>query len=191
MMRYKNIPSRLRYAYCTYFSQDIYPEQILIEYWCEDRNAWLLGDPSMNQEVLDHNEISVNMDFCDVDTTLSQPIHWVWRHLRKGQLDFTMYRGIHDKQEKKQVLEEVARIFVNDLAIINNLVLSVYDYVLTPYQSDHLSEDLFQYLDEIADEMSATPGCVIAYDESNLIRCQPRTVVRKSVFRKEEQLFEI
>ncbi|MGL1809668.1 UNVERIFIED_CONTAM: hypothetical protein GPA08_00490 [Serratia marcescens] len=191
MMRYKNIPSRLRYAYCTYFSQDIYPEQILIEYWCEDRNAWLLGDPSMNQEVLDHNEISVNVDFCDVDTTLSQPIHWVWRHLRKGQLDFTMYRGIHDKQEKKQVLEEVARIFVNDLAIINNLVLSVYDYVLTPYQSDHLSEDLFQYLDEIADEMSATPGCVIAYDESNLIRCQPRTVVRKSVFRKEEQLFEI
>jgi len=191
MMRYKKIPSRLRYAYCTYFSQDIYPEQILIEYWSEDRKAWLLGDPSMNQEVLDHNEISVRVDFCDVDTTLSQPIYWVWRHLRKGQLDFAMYRGIHDKQEKKQVLEEVARIFVNDLAIINNLVLSVYDYVLAPYQSDHLSEDLFQYLDEIADEMIASPGCLIAYDESNLIRCQPRTVVRKSVFRQEEQLFEI
>ncbi|WP_455871741.1 hypothetical protein [Serratia proteamaculans] len=191
MMRYKKIPSRLRYAYCTYFSQDIYPEQILIEYWCEGRNAWLLGDPSMNQEVLDHNEISVSVDFCDVDTTLSQPIHWVWRHLRKGQLDFTMYRGIHDKQEKKQVLEEVARIFVNDLAVMNNILLSIYDYVLSPYQSDHLSEGLFQYLDEIADEMMASPGCLIAYDESNLIRCQPRAVVRKSVFKKEEQVFEV
>lgn len=191
MMRYKNIPSRLRYAYCTYFSQDIYPEQILIEYWCEERSAWLLGDPSMNQEVLDHNEILVSVDFCDVDTTLSQPIHWVWRHLRKGQLDFTMYRGIHDKQEKKQVLEEVARIFVNDLAIMNNLLLSIYDYVLSPYQSDHLSEELFQYLDEIADEMMASPGCFIAYDKSNLIRCQPRTVVRKSVFKNEEQVFEV
>ncbi|MNG57157.1 hypothetical protein JK621_00095 [Serratia plymuthica] len=191
MMRYKKIPSRLRYAYCTYFSQDIYPEQVLIEYWCEDRGAWLLGDPSMNQEVLDHNEISVSVDFCDVDTALSQPIHWVWRHLRKGQLDFTMYRGIHDKQEKKQVLEEVARIFVNDLAIMNNLLLSIYDYVLSPYQSDHLSEGLFQYLDEIADEMMASPGCLIVYDESNLIRCQPRAVVRKSIFNKEEQIFEV
>lgn len=191
MMRYKNIPSRLRYAYCTYFSKDIYPEQILIEYWCKDRNAWLMGDPSMNQEVLDHNEISISVDFCDVDTTLSQPIHWVWRHLRKGQLDFTMYRGIHNKQEKKHIFEEVARIFLNDLAMMNNILLSVYDYILSPYQSDHLSEGVFQYLDEIADEMMASPSCVITYDESNLIRCQPKVVVRKSVFQNEEYIFEI
>ena len=191
MMRYKNIPSRLRYAYCTYFSKDIYPEQILIEYWCKDRNTWLLGDPSMNQEVLDHNEISVNVDFCDVDTRLSQPIHWVWRHLRKGLLDFTMYRGIYNKQEKNQVLEEVARIFVNDLAMMNNFMLSIYDYVQSPYQSDHLGEGLFKYLDDIADEMMASPGCLIAYDGSNLIRCQPRAVVRKSIFKKEEQVVQL
>nr|AAO39113.1 AdmS [Pantoea agglomerans] len=191
MMRYKNIPSRLRYAYCTYFSQDIYPEQILIEYWCEDKGAWLLGDPSMNQEVLDHNQISVNVDFCNVDNTLSQPIYQVWYHLRKGKLDFTMYRGINDRQERKQVLEEVARIFVNDLAMMNNLLLSIYDYVLTPYQSDHLSAELLQYLDEIADEMMASPGCLIAYDESNLIRYRPRTAVRKSVFRREEEIFDV
>ncbi|NOI77281.1 hypothetical protein F0224_16460 [Vibrio coralliilyticus] len=191
MLRYKNIPSRLRYAYCTYFSQDIYPEQILIEYWCEERQAWLLGDPSMNQEVLDHHQIAVNVDFCDVDTALSQPIPWVWHQLRKGQLDSSMYRGIHDKQEKRQVLEEVARIFVNDLAMMNNLVLSIYDYVLFPYQSDHLSEELFDCLDEIAEALLASPATMVEYDESNLIRCQPSRVVRKSVFRQEEHVFDV
>ncbi|MCG9681824.1 hypothetical protein L1D31_04505 [Vibrio sp. Isolate23] len=191
MLRYKNIPARLRYAYCTYFSQDIYPEQILIEYWCEDRQAWLLGDPSMNQEVLDHHQIAVNVDFCDVDTALSQPIPWVWHQLRKGQLNSSMYRGIHDKQEKRQVLEEVARIFVNDLAMMNNLVLSIYDYVLFPYQSDHLSEELLDCLDEIADALLASPATMVEYDESNLIRCQPSRVVRKSVFRQEEHVFDV
>ncbi|WP_455821026.1 hypothetical protein [Pseudomonas cerasi] len=191
MMRYKNIPSRLRYAYCTYFSQDIYPEQILIEYWCEEKGTWLWGDPSMNQEVLDHNQISVQVDFCDVDKTLSQPIYQVWYQLRKGKLDFMMYRGINDRQERHQVLEEVARVFVNDLAMMNNLLLSIYDYVLTPYQSDHLSAKLLQYLDEVAEEMMASPDCLIAYDESNPIRCRPETAVRKSVFRREEQIFKV
>ncbi|MFM5648676.1 hypothetical protein ACET7Q_10740 [Aeromonas veronii] len=191
MMRYKKIPSRLRYAYCTYFSKDIYPEQILIEYWCRERNAWLMGDPSMNQEILEHNQISVNVDFCDVHTTLSQPVYWVWHQLRKGQLDFKMYRGIHNKQGENNVLQEVARVFLNDLAMMNNIVLSIYDYILSPYQSDHLSEGVFKYLDEIADEMIASPGCMITYDESNLIRRQPRVVVRKSVFQTEEYKVEI
>lgn len=80
---------------------------------------------------------------------------------------------------------------MDDLAMMNNLLLSIYDYVLTPYQSDHLSAELLQYQDEIAEEMMASPGCLIACDESNLIRYRPRTAVRKSVFRREEEIFEV
>ncbi|MGV8001828.1 hypothetical protein QPK14_06745 [Photorhabdus temperata subsp. temperata] len=191
IMRYKKIPSRMRYAYCTYFIEDIFPEQILIEYWCFDRKEWIWGDPSINQAILDYNGISERFNFFDVDKTLSQPVYLVWNRLRKGELDFNMYRGINNVDNYNGVLKEVARILINDLAMINNLVLSIYDYVISPYESGNLSDNLYYFLDEVSEKMMNSQHCLISYDDSNPIMCKPREVIRKSIFQESEQCFKV
>ncbi len=75
--------------------------------------------------------------------------------------------------------------------MINNLVLSVYDYVISPYESGNLSDSLYYFLDEVSEKMMDSQHCLISYDDSNSIMCKPREVIRKSIFQESEQYFKV
>ncbi|MEX3238720.1 transglutaminase-like domain-containing protein [Serratia quinivorans] len=132
-MRYKGIPARLRYAYCTYFNHKNNPnvnsEQVLAEYWCAEKQRWFRGDPSMNWEILDHLGINVDVDFLDVSKQLSQPISDVWLNCRTQQWNFDDYGVSLDISRRRAGMGHVALKMTHDLACLNHIELYAFDFI--------------------------------------------------------------
>jgi hypothetical protein len=157
LLRYKGIPARLRYAYCSYFNHKNNPlvnsEQVLVEYWSVTQQRWLRGDPSMNWEILDHLKINVEVNFLNVSKTLSKPISDVWINCRLGLWDFADYGVSLGKQRQRCGMGHVALKMAHDFACLNNFELYAFDFIspsrrfqqeinLRPYDFDRLAEIL-------------------------------------------------
>ncbi len=50
MLRHKNIPARLRYGFSNVHIPDFHHDQVLLEYWDENKNDWCLADARMDDQ---------------------------------------------------------------------------------------------------------------------------------------------
>lgn len=182
IMRAKGIPSRIRYAYCSYFYPDFCHEQAIVEYWDQAIGKWRRGDASMNYEILDHLGIKVDIDLLNVSIDKSIPIADVWLGCRKGDLDFSDY-GASISTRKRGGLGHVAHKLTQDLACLNNLELMDCDFIAPPrnyLRSKNLNIKAFDNVAEVLNDLQY-PN--FKYGSKQLPFCAvPRRILRKSRF---------
>lgn len=182
ILRHVGIPSRIRYAYCTYFYPDFSHEQALVEYWDAREKIWRRGDASMNHEIMKHLEIDIDIDLLNVDKSLSMPISDVWIACRSGNMDFGDF-GASVENRKRGGVGHVAHKLTHDLACLNQIELMACDFIAPPanyLRNKNLNLEAFDRVAELLHEESIEQ---LNYWNSDLPFCvKPRRILRKSRF---------
>jgi hypothetical protein len=182
MLRAKGIPARIRYAYCTYFYDGFNHEQALVEYWDKQARKWRRGDASMNEEIMKHLDINVDIDLLDVSTELSQPIADVWIGCRKGELSFEQYGASVDTR-KRGGIGHVAHKLTHDLACLNQLELMACDFIAPPNNYLRSRNLKLEQFDNLALILKDHDYKAYQYEKKQVPFCAtPRRILRKSRF---------
>lgn len=182
ILRAKGIPARIRYAYCTYFYDGFNHEQALVEYWDKQAHMWRRGDASMNEEIMKHLDINIDIDLLNVSTELSQPIADVWIGCRKGELSFEQYGASVDTR-KRGGIGHVAHKLTHDLACLNQLELMACDFIAPPNNYLRSRNLKLEQFDNLALILKDHDYKAYQYEKKQVPFCAtPRRILRKSRF---------
>ncbi len=66
ILRHKNIPARLRFGFFAFQFPGFHHDQVLVEYWHEEKQAWCLSDPRVNAIFLKKSHLLKNHQAHDV-----------------------------------------------------------------------------------------------------------------------------
>lgn len=185
LLRYRGIPSRLRYAYCSYFNHknnpDVNSEQVLVEYWDNACQRWLRGDPSMNWEILNHLNIKVDINFLDVNKDLSQPISDVWINCRRGLWRFNDYGVSLGESRKRSGMGHVALKMTHDFACLNQLELYAFDFISPSNRFQQENNLRPQDFDQLAEILHTEQFSQFHHLNNRIpFSVRPRRILRKS-----------
>ena len=182
MLRHLGVPARMRYTYCTYFYPNYNHEQVLVEYWDKDEKIWRRGDASMNEEILAHLGIDVDIDLLNVSTSLSMPIADVWLACRRGDMDFKEF-GASIENKKRAGIGHIAHKLTHDLACLNNLELMSCDFIAPPANYLRNKNLNLRDFDQVARMLKDSNFYRIQYQNGYIPFCaKPRRILRKSRF---------
>ena len=153
-MRELGIPSRYRFCLSTYFELGSYIEHIIIEYWCFSSNRWKILDPTLTQDMLEKNNISINYNFDNIPRQISNIFTDLWKKYRRGDLDIDV---LHHKSNKKIFgYERFVWRTLQDILALNKIELFVWDYFdFRKYVNNpSLLDNLIESIDENEKETS-------------------------------------
>jgi len=138
VLRYKNIPARLRCGFATYFKRGWYVDHWLCEYWEAEENRWVLVDTEINDEI--RREYNIDPSFNSFDVKHNQFIFSgeAWQLCRSGKADPKKF-GV--PSINLWGLWLVRGNLLRDLATLNKVELLPWDYTkFSDKQFEKMSE---------------------------------------------------
>lgn len=69
ILRYYNIPARVRVGFANYPFDDIYEDSILLEYWSQNKNKWCIVDLRTSPTYIQQYHMKLDFDLLDVPIT--------------------------------------------------------------------------------------------------------------------------
>lgn len=79
ILRYKNIPARIRVGFSTFHVPGFHHDQVLLEYWNSSCQKWCLVDARMSFELIQKHKFKCDFDWCDIprDKFLTAAEAWI------------------------------------------------------------------------------------------------------------------
>jgi hypothetical protein len=82
ILKYRGIPARVRYGFASYLMPGFHASHVICEVWSEDKNRWMLVDPSTNMVNFSRDQFDFGND--------------VWLKLQEKEIDANLY-GVPDR----------------------------------------------------------------------------------------------
>lgn len=138
ILRYKNIPARLRCGFAGYYVRNWYVDHWLCEYWNARENRWVLVDTEVNDVVRSEYNIDPSVNSLDVNHDQFVLSGKVWQMCRSGKADPKKF-GVPEINISG--LWFVRGSLLRDLAALNKVELLPWDYTeFGDKQFDEISE---------------------------------------------------
>ncbi len=145
ILRYKNIPARVRAGYATYFSPGKYENHYVCEYWKKDENRWVQVDPEIDKYLRDFLNITFNTTDMPKNKFISAG--QAWKLSRNGTID-TKNIGMGSEYGWDSFGWDMLRPGVfSDFIALNKFELQPWD--INPIWDDENKMDIL-YIDSIA-----------------------------------------
>ena len=109
MMRHKNIPSRARCGFGTYFEPGKYEDHWVGEYWNAEERRWIMVDSELDKEAIEF--FKIKFDPFDVPPEKFITAGKAWQMCRSGKADPDKF-GILDMHGLRFVWGDVVRDFL-------------------------------------------------------------------------------
>lgn len=136
----------------------------------------------MNEEIMKHLDINIDIDLLNVSTELSQPIADVWIGCRNGELSFEQYGASVDTR-KRGGIGHVAHKLTHDLACLNQLELMACDFIAPPNNYLRSKNLKLEQFDNLALILKDHDYKAYQYEQKQVPFCAtPRRILRKSRF---------
>lgn len=156
MLRFQSVPARVRYGFATYTypNSKFNPDHILVEYWEENLQRWVLVDARTSPYHIAKKKHLISFDIYDVPRTEFMTAGWVFQKCRTGELDpeqfgYGLFRRV-------QGLWYVRDRLVQDIASLNFHEMLLWDiwgfmYLDESFNDETTGESLFPLLDQLAE----------------------------------------
>ena len=99
ILRYKNIPARLRMGFIDHLSPGIYLDTLLVEYFDEKQQRWILANARITKNQLQKLNLKLEFDVYDIPENQFFSAEAMWKHCRENKINpqrvgYGQYRGL-------------------------------------------------------------------------------------------------
>ena len=84
VLRHKKIPARLRFGFTTFHLPNFHHDQVLLEYWHEDKQAWCFADVRMNERYIKKHQLDSQITSHDIPREWFFTAGQAWQLCRTG-----------------------------------------------------------------------------------------------------------
>jgi hypothetical protein len=190
ILRYKNIPARLRVGFVSYFIPGLYLDHVGVEYWHSKQQRWCLVDVRTSPLHRDYYKLKIDFDLLDVPSDRFIPAANAWHLCRTKQINPNRFGS-----RQHRGLWYVRNRLMQDLAVLNKKETLIWDFwgmmLNASVPNPVVTDGQLVILDELAAIL--TNSCENLSALTNFYLTQPQLVIPKilttlSPFGQEQQL---
>jgi transglutaminase superfamily protein len=142
MLRSKGVPARARCGFGAYFSEGLFEDHWVVEFWDADQQRWRLLDAQIDEK--QRGMFKIGFDLTDVPRDKFVVAGDAWDQVRAGQADPAKY-GLSSINESGDWW--IAANLMRDAAALDNIELLPWDvWGAMPEPEDKVDEALFDEL---------------------------------------------
>jgi hypothetical protein len=184
ILRFLNIPARLRSGYVNYFIPNVFLDGLVVEFYDDHKKRWQRVDTRTSQTQIDHYRLNISFDLTDLPESAFISAARAWQLCRDGKADpqrfgSRQYRGWPIMRNR----------LIQDLALLNKQELLVWDLwglMFEPVESQ------LGFMDALSDLLMKENDAQSFYDfyQSHPALQVPHTILEDNPF-SEERWFSL
>ena len=150
ILRHHGVPARTRVAFSAYYFQNYYHDEVVLEYWNQEKEKWCLIDPRVTEPHIVRQKLIIDFDLFDVPRDKLIVAGLAWEMARENPALADKFCG--GDRSKNKGLWYIRDRLVQDLAALNSVEMQLWDAWGLILASHEIEEDQAQliYLDTLA-----------------------------------------
>ncbi len=150
ILRHRGIPARVRVAFNLYYLKDFYHDQVILEYWNENKQRFCRVDPRITRAYIEKNHIKIDFDLFDAPKEKLMLAGEAWLLTRKNSEIADKFGGGNREKNKGQWY--IRDRLIQDLAALNCVETQLWDiWGMMKMPDESLTDPkVLHYFDELA-----------------------------------------
>lgn len=190
ILRHKGIPARTRVAFSTFYFKEYNHDEIVLEYWNEDKKKWCIVDPRVNEFHIRRKNLTVDFDLLDVPQDKLVVAGSAWQMVRANKACADSFCG--GDHNKNKGLWYIRDRLIQDFAALNSVEMQLWDawgLMLSDREIEANPEQL-SYFDNIA-QMNVEPdknfnNIINQYVNDPNLRVPQKIISFSPIYKKKE-----
>lgn len=151
ILRHHGVPARTRVAFSSYYFKDSNHDEVILEYWNDEKSKWCLVDPRVTAPHIERQKIDIDFDLLDVPRDKLILAGLAWKTVRENPALAEKFYG--GDKEKNKGMWYVRDRLIQDVAALNSVEMQLWDAWGLMFGERDVEYDQTQllYLDQLAD----------------------------------------